>query len=263
MVKIMNINLNYQEFHDFKLSLDKGKFYFIIGDNYSGREKLINLLSGITLTNNMISCCNLSLNHNNHYQYLQNIGVVKKLNEYSFKYTNVLDEMLYPLINLSYSMKKSKERINDLLKKFQLNIIDKKISDLNSLEKQKLLLVIALLHNPKILLIDNVLSLFSPIERQEIMYILKKLVQEEGLTVLYFPSSLDDFLISDNIILMSNYQALKEMTYQDLFTNEDLLINSNIEVPFIVDLSLKLKMYNVINRDYLDMKEMVDDIWKS
>ena len=35
-----------------------------------------------------------------------------------------------------------------------------------------------------------------------------------------------------------------------------------IELPFIVDLSNKLSAYNMIDKIYFDMEEMVDDIWK-
>ena len=36
---------------------------------------------------------------------------------------------------------------------------------------------------------------------------------------------------------------------------------NNLEIPFMVDLSIKLKMYNLIDKEYSSMKAMVDDLW--
>ena len=262
MVKIMDVNLNYLPFQNMKLSFQEGKIYFVVGDIKSGKEELLNILSGIMITNNMVSCNNCFLNQKNRNHYVKYIGVLKKVNEYSFKYQRVLDEMLYPLINLSYSKDIGIKRIKELLNIFKLDIIDKKISELDSLNKQKLLLVISLLHYPKVLLIENIFSLFSDDDKKQIFQGLKELVTKEKLTIINFTSSLEDALFSDKILLLSNYKIVKEMSCQDIIPNDKLLNDNNIEIPFLYNLYIKLKMYDIISKDYFDMKEMVDYIWK-
>ena len=65
-----------------------------------------------------------------------------------------------------------------------------------------------------------------------------------------------------NQYLLNNYQIIKEGTKEEILEDEELLNNAHIEVPFMVDLSNKLKMYSLINKTYYDMEELVDSLWK-
>ena len=47
-----------------------------------------------------------------------------------------------------------------------------------------------------------------------------------------------------------------------MLEDENLLTKKGIKLPFIIDLSHKLKLYNLINEVVFDMDEMVDKIWQ-
>ena len=170
--------------------------------------------------------------------------------------------MVYPLHNLNYSKKNIAKRINSIVNLFQMqDILDKKIIDLNSFEKQVLLLMISLLHEPKVLLIDNAFERFGNKEQSLAFTVLRKLVNE-GLCVIYFSHSLNNILASDEIILINNYKVIKKMMANDIINDDKLFYDNNIEIPFMLDLNIKLKMYNVINKKYDSVEKMVDDIWQ-
>ncbi len=262
MDKILEINnLCYQEFNNINITFNKGLFYYIVGPNKSGKTMLFRNITSLNLTNNMIICNNITLNSNTQKFYLRNIGVVERVHDYSFNYQSVYHEMLYPLLNIGYSQINAKKRIKEVLDYFNFSyIFDKKIKDLNLYEKQELLIIIALLHQPMILIMDNVLELFSHNKRKEIIFILKKLINE-GLTVINFTVSLNDIMASDKIILLSNYKIIKETTYEELYDNDKLFYENDLEIPFMIDIVNKLKMYNLINKKYTNMKELVDSLW--
>ena len=260
-MKILEIiNLNYHDFNNIYLSFNKGTFYSIIGANASGKTTLFRLISGITLTTNNISCDNVYLNKNIE-SYIKKIGIVERVNDNSFIYQKVYDEMTYPLYNLGLSKKKRDSRIIETLNKFNLNsFIDKNINELNTHERQLLLIMISLLHKPKVLLLDSVLNIFTKNEKEDLIKVLNSFIQE-GLTVINFTSNLSEACFSEKLILLSNFKILGEYTKEDIYKDDKLFYQNGLEIPFITDLSIKLKMYGVINKNYNDVKEMVNDIW--
>ena len=255
-------NLNYQYFHNIWLSFEKGKFYKIIGPNKSGKTTLFRIMSGLIKTNNYINCDGITLNNKTRYDFIKKIGVVERVKNDSFQHSIVYDEMVYPLHNLNYLKRDIDKRINNIVNLFQMkDILNKKITDLNPFKKQLLLLMIALLHEPKVLLVDNVFEKISSEEQSKVFTTLRKLVSD-GLCVIYFSHTLENILESDEIILINDYKVIKKMKANDVINNDKLFYDNNIEIPFMLDLNIKLKMYNVIQKKYDSMEKMVDDIWQ-
>lgn len=261
MVKILEMmNMSYKKFQNICLNFETGYFYTIVGCNNSGKTTLLRILSSFYETNNMIMCNNILLNGKNRMMYLKQIGVVKKLDSNSFFCQRVLDELELPLINLGYRKEERRKRINKILNVFNLdNAIDKNIANLSAFERQKLLFVISLLHYPKVLLIDDALELLKKSEKQEIIESLLNL-KKEGLTILHFTSNLENVFFDDKEFLLYDYKIIK-FNIEDLFKNDKFFIDHHLDMPFICDLSNKLKLYDIVNRDYLNLEEMVNDIW--
>lgn len=259
MVRVLEINnLNYKDFHNINLSFESNTFYSIVGDNNSGKTTLFKIIAGFIKTSAYIKCSSILLS--NRYHYIKNIGIVMCVDKNSFLFENVIDEIRYPLKNLGYKDNYINERINDILDLLGLKrIINKKINDLNIYDKQKLLLCISLLHMPKVLIMDDVLNIFNSKERTSIIKALKSI---NGLCVINFTNSLDDILNMDKIILMNKSKIIKEIDVNDVFLDDKIFYENNVEIPFIIDLNIKLRMYNLINKNYDNVKDMVNDIWQ-
>lgn len=262
MVKILEINnLSYNGFNKINMSFNEKSYYSIIGSNNCGKTTLFKLIAGFIPSNNTITCNNIDLNPITIGDYITNLGVVSRVNKKSFTYNKVLDEMMYPLCNLGYSKSSSLDRIKEVLNLFNANdFLNKSINELDYYDKHLLLIMIAILHKPKVLLIDSVLEIFSFDIRKEIVKVLKKIVNN-GMTVISFTNLLDEAYYSDKIILLDNYKIIGEYTPDFIYQDDKLFYEHNLEIPFLVDLSIKLKMYGLINKEYKSMKEMVDDLW--
>ena len=121
--------------------------------------------------------------------------------------------------------------------------------------------MIAVLHEPKVLLIDNVFEIYSQSERKILLKTLKKIMCDNNSTIIYFSSNLNNICESDKIIILSNFNILKETNFYEIYNNDKVFYENGLEIPFIYDLNNKLSIYNIINKNYIDMEEMVDDIW--
>lgn len=259
MNKMVINNLNYLDFDNLSLRFIKGEITFIIGDNNSGKTTLFKIFSGEILLNNVVYIDGIC--YNNDAYYYNNIGIVKRVNENSFYFKKVMDELLYSLLNRGYSKNDSLDIIKGNLNDFGLSyIINKNISDLNIYEKQKLLVIMGIINNPKVLLMDNPLDILQMDDAILVMNILKKKCND-GLSIIYFSNNLDYAFYSNRIMLFNKFHYIGEYNYQDLYNNDKIFYDNNIEIPFLVDLNIKLNMYNIINKNYDDIKVLVDDIW--
>ncbi len=254
-------DLSYKDFSNINLTFKDKTYYSIIGSNNSGKTTLFRLISGIIPTTNHITCNNYELNRKEVNDYIVNLGIVNRFNKDSFIYKKVIDEMLFPLNNLGYSYNNGIERIKEILSLFNKNdLLNKYINELSTYDKQLLLIMISLLHKPKVLLLDSVLDIFERELRNEIISILNNLVND-GLTVINFTNSMEVAYLSDKIILLDNYKVIGKYKPSDIYKDDSIFTSHNLEIPFLTDLCIKLKMYNLVDKEYSNMKEMVDDIW--
>ena len=254
-------DLSYKDFNNINLTFEENNLYSVIGSNNCGKTTLFKLISGMIMSNDAVSYKNISLNMNNRSDYIVNFGIARRITKNSFACKSVINEMIYPLHNLGYSKSDSLDRINEVLDLFNATkYLDKNISELTYYEKQLLLLMISLLHKPSVLLLDSVIEIFPKTMKERVIKVLKKLTKD-GLTVINFTNSLEDAYSSDKIILLDNYSIVGEYNKHDIYKDDKLFYEHNLEIPFLIDLSIKLKMYNLVDKEYTNMKAMVDDIW--
>lgn len=256
-------NLNYLDFREFNLDIKENSYTTIVGPIKSGKTTLLKIISGIIKTSDVCECNGVVLNKNNCFNYVKNIGVVFGVNKNSFIYQTVKEELMYPLINLGYPKMIIERKIKKLLSELKLeSLYNKKISSLNSSMKQLLLFVIALLHSPKVLLIDDAYLLLNDVHGKLIFNYLMGLKNKNGLTIVHFTSDLNSVLNCDYLYLLENFKIKVSGKPLELLCDDQMFYQSNLEVPFMIDLSTKLKMYGLIDNLYLDMEELVDKIWK-
>ena len=262
-IKDLTFNLdNKTFFKDLNLEIKEKKFTSIIGSNKSGKTMLTKIISAIIPTFDKCILDGISLNKENVLKYITKLGIISNDFNNQFLFKKVKDELYYPLINLGYKDHKIEKRINELTDFFEINyILNKDIDDLNNIEKLKLLLVLALLHNPKIIVLDDVFYNLD-INNQE--FIINKLLElkKKGLTILNITSKLDTIYESDNIYILKDYKIEEINNKEELF-NYNTLSKLGLEIPFIIDLSLKLKEDNIIDKIYYKLDELENTLWKS
>ena len=82
------------------------------------------------------------------------------------------------------------------------------------------------------------------------------------LTIIMVTHDVNDTLNCNRVIVLSKGMIVFDGTPRSVFKNKDKLIDCGIEIPFMMLLSLKLMDEGVINHVYVDMRKLVDDIWK-
>ena len=256
-LEINNLQFSYPKknvFHGLSLSIEQGKFVTFIGNNQSGKTTLIKLICGLLDAKKSIVLGYAYVNNARIHDNSRFFGVVFSDVDGKFLFDNVYKEMAFPLENLNTPIDKIENMIIDIAKEFGITeMLDKKIEDLTNSEKQELLIVISLLHNPKLLLLDNALSMMDKKTKEKVLKILKERIKKDKLTVI---------VDSDYTYVLNNGNIVMEGSPLSVLKEERLLNKVGLELPFMIDLSLKLEFYELLNGVITDMDRMVTTLWK-
>ncbi len=265
MENIMEIeNLNYKNiFKNFNISIKKNQFITISGPNKCGKTTLIKILDRQIKTNNSIKLNNRYLEDYNIKDLKERIGTVIFADDNSFLFNTVEEELMFLLDNKDIVKAEKIKRYKEIIKRFKLNKYQN--VNPNTLYKNlqiKLKLAMAIILKPDILLLDDICSRMSRKETTEIHDILKYLKEEEKMTVIMTTDNLEETIASDILYIVSDGNVLLKGKPLDVLEKDNVLNRLGLELPFMMDLSVKLRDYDLIKEPELDMDRMVDILWK-
>ncbi len=256
IVEIKGLRFSYGKkeiFNNFSLEIEQGKWYSVLGKNGVGKTTFAKILSGMYLSDSII-VDGMKLNKANLYEIKKVLAVVFEEIDDNFVFDTVREEIFFALD--SFNIKASEKEIQDILEKFTVeNIFNKKTSELTNEEKQILSIVLAVLINPKIIVLDNA---FVYINDKETII---KLLKELKLTIINITEDIEETLYGDNIIILNDKKVLLNEPCLKVY-NEELLSLANQKLPFIISLSRKLQYYEIINKDFYSIEKLVGEIWK-
>ena len=75
-------------------------------------------------------------------------------------------------------------------------------------------------------------------------------------------SILECNLQSDYTYIISNKQITLEGIPSEVLEKDNIINKAGLELPFMMDLSVKLRDYDLIKDIELDMEKMVNNLWK-
>lgn len=256
-IKNDNIILN-----SINLEINEGDFISIVGPNSSGKTTLVRTMLGFEECMGSIKYYN-DENVVNRNEFLNYVGMVFENSSYSFLCDTVYDEISFSLKNKGFSQEEIKSKVEEIS-----NYL--KISDLlecipNSLSGGKKLLVSLasiLVIEPKLLIIDDSFDMIDSVTKDKLMSLLKKINRDKNCTIIFITCSLEDTLVFNRLILLSEGNILINKKTRDSFDNLKLFKAVGLSLPFMVDLSNRLQYYNLIDKIEFNMDKLVNKLWK-
>ena len=114
----------------------------------------------------------------------------------------------------------------------------------------------------KIIILDNCFSMVDNITKNHILKKLKVLNRNEKITIIHVTTNMEDSIYGNYIALLGDKKIKFFGKNNYAYTKEELFLEEGIKLPFMVQLSSKLKYYDLISKTILDMNKMVDEVWK-
>jgi len=216
MIKINNISKCYagkEVLSNLTINLEAGKIYGLLGKNGVGKTTLLKVITGILKPDSgEINIDGYTLKENP-ILYKKSYGYVADQYDIFLNLTGA-EYLSFILDMYDVSINKRVKNIEDLTKRLGLvQALGDRISTYSKGMKQKLLIIGELIHEPKILILDEPLNGLDPESIYEVKNILKNMSKLGGIVI--FSTHLIEIAenLSDEIIILSD----KKVAYNSSF----------------------------------------------
>lgn len=214
MLDIINLKKYYGKIRgveDVSISLKQGEAYGFIGPNGAGKSTTIKtIMNLINKTSGSIFIDGKELNKDD----LTQKEIIGYLPSEIYLYDDLTVKEILDFHEKFYKKDVSKKR-KHLVKVLELDET-KRIEDLSLGNTKKLGIVLALMHDPKILILDEPTSGLDPIMQKNFFDLLKE-EKEKGTTILYSTHILNEVSkICDRIGFIKDGKIIKEDTVQNI-----------------------------------------------
>lgn len=248
-------NLMLGPFTKFKMEIPLNSLVVITGSNNSGKSLLLKVLAGIVNVRSKVVYNKEIIKSDKDIAYFKNSVL---------NFDTVIKVLRYPLECLGLDDDKISVLVRDIAKDLKITkLLDSKVKSLSNYEKLRVGLASVIVNNPKLLLLDDPCLYLSPLEKEEFMRILEQL-RSRGMTIIISCSSLEEVVYTINSILyvLDKGNIVSSGDMLDVLSNDSLLNKVGLELPFMVDLSVKLKYYNLVSKIDMNPLGMVMMLWK-
>lgn len=179
----------------------------------------------------------------------------------TFLAETVRDELAYSLESLAVPKHEMIERIESISIMMGLTkLLEKSPKSLSDSAKVKLSIAEALITNPRVLVIDNMLSLLDENDKEKVYKALKQYTKNNGI-ILNFTTQIEETLLGTDIIITDKTKVLLSGKTMSVLNEEKLMKRLGYNLPFIIQLNKYLKDYELIRNYNLSYESLVNSIW--
>lgn len=261
IIKIKNLYKTYGKINavnDLNLKVNQGQLYAFLGVNGAGKSTTISMISGILKKDSgEILICGKDIEKES--------NIIKKYIGIVFQ-ESVLDKSLTVYENLKYraglygiigkDFIKIYEQIEDL---FELqDIKNSKLAKLSGGQRRKVDIARAIIHKPKLLILDEPTTGLDPGTRKKIWNTIRKLRKEYNMTIFLTTHYMEEAADADYISIIDKGKIIAEGTPLELKNKyaSDTIIIYNVNEEKIKKLNLPYKkIKNAIKIEIKNTKE--------
>ena len=196
------------------------------------------------------------------YEIRSRVGMVFQNPDNQIIGTSVEEDVAFGPENKNVEPEKIRKIVEDVLRKVRLWEKRKTPpSKLSGGQKQRLATADALAGIPECLVLDEPTAMLDPSSRKEVINIVKELNQKEGMTIILITHHTDEVVDADRIILMKDGKIIGDDTPKKIFADHSLLKSAKMDIPPVVELSMRLKKQNIgLDEPVLHEQEMIRKI---
>ncbi|MED1510077.1 MULTISPECIES: ABC transporter ATP-binding protein [Bacillus] len=203
--------------------VQEGEVYGFLGPNGSGKTTTIRMMTGlISMTEGDITICSHSI-RTEREKALEQIGAIVE-NPELYDYMTGMQN-LKQFANMAITPI-SKERIAEIVKLVELeHAIHKKVKTYSLGMKQRLGIAQALLHQPKILILDEPTNGLDPAGIRQIRDYLQRLAKEENIAVIVSSHLLSEIeLMCDRVVIIKQGEFVQEYNLHEQAKDDETVV---------------------------------------
>lgn len=219
IIDIKNLSKSFKDVkavQDISFKVKEGEFFAFLGINGAGKSTTISIMCGLLNKDSGTVIINGENIDNNLDKIKNQIGVVFQ--------NSVLDKDFTVMENLKYraglygifgnDFKNKLKELSDLLKFDEL--YHRKFSKLSGGEKRRVDIARALIHDPKILILDEPTTGLDPQTRKQVWDVIHKMRHDKGLTVFLTTHYMEEISDTDYVVILDSGKIVAEGTPLEL-----------------------------------------------
>lgn len=252
---------------DVCLQIPDGQFIGIIGHTGSGKSTLVQHLNGLMRATSGSIYVDGEDIYDKDYdrkRLRSKVGLVFQYPEHQLFEIDVFTDVCFGPKNLGLEKKEVELRAYDALRKVGLpeDLFYQSPFELSGGQKRRVAIAGVLAMKPKVLILDEPTAGLDPKGRDEILYQIKTLQKETGMTILLVSHSMDDVAeYVDRIIVMNKGHVMYDDVPGEIFRHYRELEEVGLAAPQVTYILNELKNRGfAVNTDATTIKEAADTI---
>lgn len=264
MIEVKNLSFSYNQkeeaLKDVSFTVNDHEWISIIGHNGSGKSTIAKLLVGlIAATKGSIEIDGVELNEKTVDSIRHKIGIVFQNPDNQFVGFNVKYDIAFGLENYKVERNEMVALIEEYTKKVDMyEYLEREPQTLSGGQKQRVAIAGILALNSDVIILDEATSMLDPEGTEEIIKLINELHTKYNKTVITITHDLNLAQLSDRVIVMRLGEKIAEGKPEEIFKQRDLLVSSNLDMPFALKAYDEASKIAVLNDD----KELMDALWE-
>ncbi len=242
---------------DVSLTIDEGEIVGLIGANGSGKTTLIKMMTGIIKATDGTISINGFTPYKKNKEFLSSIGVVfAQKNQLWWdlpaKDSFLLNKKIYRIADDQYQ-----HMLDELSELFDIKkVLDTPVRNLSLGERMKCELIAALLHNPKILFLDEPTIGLDYFSQKNIREFLKYYAEKEKITIILTSHYTEDIKeLCDRIVVLKKGRKAYDSSFKNIEEKIECKVTIEITTTFPILIDKFKKKFDVFSfEEQLDCK---------
>ncbi|NLX61414.1 MAG: energy-coupling factor transporter ATPase [Tissierellia bacterium] len=274
IIRIENLNYVYSPNTPFEikaldnvnLTINEGEFIGLIGHTGSGKSTLVQHLNGLikpTSGKVIVDGIDTSGDRADLLKVRQKVGLVFQYPEHQLFEETVYKDIAFGPKNLGLKEEEIKIRVKKAMEAVGLDydkLKDRSPFELSGGQKRRVAIGGVLAMNPKVLILDEPTAGLDPRGRDEILTGLKRLYEEEDITIILVSHSMEEVArFVNRIIVMHKGKVAMDGSTKEVFKEQEKLEELGLGIPQITQF---MRKYRIKGHDVDDTVITVEEAKK-
>lgn len=271
MIELKNVSFSYEgETQERKiidglnLSIERGSFTVILGHNGSGKSTLAKLCNGLLKpTEGQVTVDGIdTADEAQELDVKRRVGMVFQNPDNQLVASVVEEDVAFGPENLGVEPSEICARVDEALKTVDMyEFRESAPHHLSGGQKQRIAIAGILAMSPECIVLDEPTAMLDPKGRAEILETVLKLNRERGMTVVLITHFMEEAEQADRVLVLQNGKIVADGTPQNVFSQDELLQNTGLELPHTTELLVRLKKNGwSISTDKIGIEETAEAI---
>lgn len=247
------------------LTIEEGEFVALCGHNGSGKSTVARLLNGLLLpTEGDVLIYGMNTKDKDSLNEVRkNVGMVFQNPDNQMIATIVEDDIAFGPENIGLPREEIGKRIEFALDAVGMSGFRQSTPfRLSGGQKQRIAIAGVLAIKPKVLVLDESTAMLDPKGRKEVFDVIKKLNQEEKMTVILITHYMDEAGLFDRVIVFDDGKLALDGTPREVFSHDKELDEIGLKLPRAAKLNKHLKEFGLDLGDVISTDELLEKIWQ-